>query len=68
LSLYELTAQEIYFSYTENQDPQELMTLGRTDLATRLQVEHDLNQEDAFYAADEILKHAQTLMERPDVT
>jgi hypothetical protein len=65
MSMYELTPQELYETYTEGVDPQRLIDLGRDKIATQLMVEEQLDEEEAYYAADQILVYAQ--QESPDI-
>ncbi len=64
MSVYQLNAREIYDTYTPNQDPAALIAEGRTELATRLRVEEGLSQEDAYYAADQILAYAREIQQQ----
>ncbi len=64
MSVYELTPTELYQAYAEGRDPREVLDEGRTVLATWLQVEQGMTQEEAFYAADEIRTHAQSLVQQ----
>jgi hypothetical protein len=61
MSVYELSARELYDAYAGSRDPAEVMAQGREALAQRLRIEHGLRQEDAYYAADQILAAAQQL-------
>jgi hypothetical protein len=63
MSVYELSAQEIYDSYAPGADPADLVGQSRIELATRLRVEEGLKQEDAYYAADQMLAFARLRME-----
>lgn len=62
--LYELTAQEIYATYADSATPEEWLAQSRTSIATQLMTNADLNQGDAFYAADQILVAAEDRAER----
>ncbi len=64
MSVYELTPTELWHTYVEGRDPQDVLDEGRTKLATWLQVEQGLRDKDAFYAADQIRTHAQNLLEQ----
>lgn len=59
MSVYELSAQEIYDSYAQDVDPNELAQQSRTDLATKLRVDEGLNQKEAYFVADQLLVYAQ---------
>jgi hypothetical protein len=64
MSVYELTAREIYATYVPvTTRPEELFDQGRNAIATRLILEEGLRQEDAYYAADQILFVAQEMIE-----
>ena len=63
MSVYELSAQEIYASYAQGADPSGFVEQGRIDLATRLRVEEGLKQEEAYYAADQMLAYARQVVE-----
>jgi hypothetical protein len=63
MNVYEMSAEELYDAFFKNVDPGILLHEGRTVLAARLQTEHKLKQEPAFYAADEILSHAQYILD-----
>ena len=57
-----LTPREIYDTYVENVDPDELISAGRTAIATRLMTEHQLEDRAAYYAADQILVRADQII------
>jgi hypothetical protein len=63
MSVYELSALEIYDSYAQGADPADLVGQSRIELATRLRVEEGLKQEDAYYAADQMLAFARSRVE-----
>jgi hypothetical protein len=63
MSVYELSAEEIYDSYAPGIDLAELLGQSRIDLATRLRVEEGLKQEEAYYAADQMLAYARQRVE-----
>lgn len=63
--LYELSAQEIYQAYTNDSLPDVWLEQSRERIAARLMLEENLNQEDAYYAADQILAYAQEILENP---
>ena len=58
MSVYELSATEIYDSYAQQIEPSQLVRNSRQDIAARLQVEEGLKQEEAYYAADQMLAFA----------
>ncbi|MGD8625112.1 MAG: hypothetical protein PVJ34_11275 [Anaerolineae bacterium] len=63
MSVYQLNAQEIYETYAPGLDPADLLDQSRIDLATRLRVEEGLKQEEAYYAADQMLAFARQAVE-----
>ena len=56
--LYELTPPEIYSTFVTGLRPHEVAGKDRDDLAADLMKNHDLHEEDAYYAADQILIYA----------
>ncbi len=65
--LYELSAQEIYQAFTNDSLPDVWLEQSREQIATRLMVEEELSQEDAYYAADQILAYAQEILNNPEM-
>jgi hypothetical protein len=63
MSVYQLTSKELYESYMQGVEPAELLEQSRIDLATQLRVEEGLKQEEAYYAADQMLAYARQLLE-----
>lgn len=63
MSVYQLTAKEIYESYAQGVDPADLVGQSRIQLATRLRVEEGLTQEEAYYAADQMLVYSRQRVE-----
>jgi hypothetical protein len=63
VGIYQLAPREIYDTYMGDQDPAQVIQESRTDLATRLRVEKGLSQDDAYYAADQILAYARDQVE-----
>lgn len=60
MSVYQLSAREIYETYiADDTAPATVLETGRTELATRLRVEEELAEKDAYFAADQIMAHAQ---------
>jgi len=55
---HELTAEEVYATYASDQDPDELLRKGRTEIASKLMVKEGLKQKAAYFAADQILRVA----------
>lgn len=65
MSVYQLSAQEIYQTYIDDgTEPAAVLRTGRMELATRLRVEEELKEEDAYFAADQIMAHAQQLQDQ----
>jgi hypothetical protein len=64
MNVYELTAEELYAAFFKNVEPLNILNEGRTAIAARLQTEHKLKSDAAFYATDEILTYAQQLLDR----
>jgi hypothetical protein len=58
-----LTPEELYNSYVEGGEPAALLGQSRIELATRLRVEEGLKQEEAYYAADQMLAYARRQVE-----
>lgn len=58
---HELSAEEVYATYVEDDKPEELIKKGRTEIASKLMVEDGLNQEAAYFAADQILSTAEKI-------
>jgi len=56
---WELSAEEVYGTYVNDIEPKELLQYGRTQLASSLMLKEGLNQEAAYFAADQILRIAQ---------
>ena len=63
MSVYQLTAKELYDRYAEEVNPSDLLRQSRIDLATRLRVEEGLKQEEAYHAADQMLAYARQQVE-----
>jgi len=52
---YDLSADEIYATFAKGWKPEEVRSMDRTGIASRLMVEHGLTQDAADFAADQIL-------------
>lgn len=63
MSVYQLTAEEIYDSYAQGAAPAGLLGQSRMDLATRLRIDEGLKQEEAYYAVDQMLSYARQQVE-----
>ena len=62
VSLFKLSAREVYDTYASEEAPETLLEQGRAQIAADLMVNEKLNQESAYHAADLILEHAQSLI------
>ncbi|HSK67378.1 MAG TPA: HPF/RaiA family ribosome-associated protein [Anaerolineales bacterium] len=58
---YDLSADEIYATYARGWQPEEVLQMDHTQIASRLMLEHGLTQDAADFAADQILLVAETL-------
>jgi hypothetical protein len=63
---YERTANEVYAAYAEQWDPQDIVNMDRTEIASRLMVEEGLTEEAAYFAADQILRIAEERTSGPE--
>lgn len=63
---YERTANEVYAAYAEQWGPEEIVNMGRTEIASRLMVEEGLTQDAAYFAADQILQIADERTSGPE--
>ena len=52
---YELSADEIYATYAKGWQPEDVLRMDHTEIASRLMVEQGLTQDAADFAADQIL-------------
>ena len=52
---YDLSADEIYATYAKGWQPEEILEMDHTEIASRLMVEQGLTQDAADFAADQIL-------------
>jgi len=66
MSVYQLSARELYDAYAKGRQPEAIIDEGRTALATQLRVEEGLSEKDAFFAADQLMVHAQELLDRQE--
>jgi hypothetical protein len=57
--IQELTPEEVYATFFGKQDSSKFLDKDRTELASKLMVEEGLEQEAAYFAADQILLVAQ---------
>ena len=58
---YDLSADEIYATYAKGWQPEEVLQMDHTDIASRLMVEQGLTQDAADFAADQILLVAERI-------
>jgi len=60
LSIYDLSAKEVFNTFldVEEENPENLILDGRDQIASRLISEEHLDQDTAYYAADQILEHS----------
>ena len=52
---YELSAEEIYATYARDWEPEDVLHMDHTEIASRLRLDQGSNQDAAAYAADQIL-------------
>ena len=52
---YDLSADEIYATYAKGWQPEDVVRMDHTEIASRLMVEQGLTQDAADFAADQIL-------------
>ena len=52
---YELSPEEIYATYAKGWQPEDVLRMDHTEIASRLMVEQGLTQDAADFAADQIL-------------
>jgi ribosome-associated translation inhibitor RaiA len=58
---YDLSADEIYATYAKGWQPEDVLRMDHTEIASRLMVEHGLTQDAADFAADQILLVAERI-------
>jgi ribosome-associated translation inhibitor RaiA len=58
---YDLSADEIYATYAKGWQPEDVLKMDHTEIASRLMVEHGLTQDAADFAADQILLVAERI-------
>lgn len=58
---YDLSADEIYATYAKGWQPEDVLQMDHTEIASRLMVEHGLTQDAADFAADQILLVAERI-------
>jgi ribosome-associated translation inhibitor RaiA len=58
---YDLSAEEIYATYAKGWQPEDVLQMDHTEIASRLMVEQGLTQDAADFAADQILLVAERI-------
>jgi ribosome-associated translation inhibitor RaiA len=58
---YDLSAEEIYATYAKGWQPEDVLRMDHTQIASRLMVEQGLTQDAADFAADQILLVAERI-------
>ena len=61
---YDLSADEIYATYAKGWQPEDVLRMDHTEIASRLMVEQGLTQDAADFAADQILLVAERINDR----
>jgi ribosome-associated translation inhibitor RaiA len=61
---YDLSADEIYATYAKGWQPEDVLRMDHTEIASRLMAEQGLTQDAADFAADQILLVAERLNDR----
>ena len=59
LAVFTLTSLEIYNTFVDKVIPKGMLNQSRDQIATKLLLDANLDQESAYYAADQILEYAQ---------
>ncbi|MGE5462007.1 MAG: HPF/RaiA family ribosome-associated protein [Syntrophothermus sp.] len=63
---YDLSADEIYATYAKGWQPEDILQMDHTQIASRLMVEQGLTQDAADFAADQILMIAERINDREE--
>ena len=63
---YDLSAEEIYATYAKGWQPEDILKMDHTEIASRLMIEKGLPQDAADFAADQILLVAETINDREE--
>lgn len=63
---YDLSADEIYATYAKGWQPEDILQMDHTQIASRLMVEQGLTQDAADFAADQILMVAERINDREE--
>lgn len=59
---FDLSAEEVYATYAKDWQPEEILRMDHTKIASHLMVQEGLNQDAADFAADQILLVAERIM------
>jgi ribosome-associated translation inhibitor RaiA len=63
---YDLSAEEIYATYAKGWQPEDILRMDHTEIASRLMVEQGLTQDAADFAADQILLVAERINDQEE--
>lgn len=63
---YELSADEIYATYAKGWQPEDVLQMDHTEIASRLMIEQGLTQDAADFAADQILLVAERINDQEE--
>lgn len=63
---YSLSADEIYATYAKGWQPEDVLRMDHTEIASRLMVEQGLTQDAADFAADQIILIAERINDREE--
>lgn len=63
---YDLSADEIYATYAKGWQPEDVLRMDHTEIASRLMVEQGLTQDAADFAADQIILVAERINDREE--
>lgn len=63
MSVYQMSAEEVYETYVNEVDPSTLLSEGRDAVAHRLIHDREMPEKAAYYAADQILLYAENAEE-----
>lgn len=63
---YDLSAEEIYATYAKGWQPEDVLQMDHTEIASRLIIEQGLTQDAADFAADQILLVAERINDREE--
>jgi hypothetical protein len=61
-SVYEMSPREIYAAYADQEDPEEMILRDRASIAAVLMLNEKLEQDAAYYVADQILEYARDML------